>query len=395
MKKIYLVTLAPLVFCGVHVPTQAQSSVTLFGNIDTAVGITRSGAGTTTAGGSVPVTTPGSSIARMDSGIGPGSRLGVKGAEDLGGGLKADLMLEAGFATDSGALQQGGLLFGRQSYVGLSSNSGWAVTAGRQYSPLAIAFALSDATGGNYWGNPLAVAGHGLYESLGAATGSGFDGATFRVDNAVQVLYKFGGFTAKLMVAAGNENTSGTGRFINPALAYENGRLKLNFSYARFRQNAEAIIPSASPENLSEWIAGGSYDFGVIKIFSGVFQFNAAKNTANLSAAFKASAFAYTWDRTRTIWLSGVVPFGTAGALTTQLSRTTYHNPGAAEGTGVGLGLLYEYPLSRRTKLYASYGRIENNAYARGPLFATITAVPANGYGADPSALSLGIQHSF
>ena len=59
------------------------------------------------------------SATKITSGVGAGSRLGFKGSEDLGGGHSAIFLLENGFQADTGAMGQGGLLFGRQIYVGL------------------------------------------------------------------------------------------------------------------------------------------------------------------------------------------------------------------------------------------------------------------------------------
>lgn len=395
MKKSILSILPPLALIGLCVTAHAQSSITMYGNLDVSLGVTKAGSGTTTPGGTTPVSNPGSKLSRMDSGVGPGSRLGFRGTEDLGDGLKANFVLESGFAVDTGASQQGGLLFGRQSFVGLSSTSGWTLTAGRQYSPFATAIGLSDATAGFYWGNPTSASGHGLYESLGASPGSGFFGAGDRMDNSVLATAKWGDFTGKLMVATGNENTRGTGRFINPSVTYQHGPFQINASYARFRQNVEAIIATAEPEWLSKWVVGGSYDFSVVKVFGGAYQFNGPKNAANLSAAFTSSPFAYTWDKTRTIWLGGRVPLGTAGTFTAQISRTSYDYTTGPDGKGTALGLLYEYPLSKRTTLYTSYGQVENNAFARGPLIATITAIVPNGFGSDPKAVSFGMRHTF
>jgi predicted porin len=68
----------------------------------------------------------------MQSGVLSGSRWGLRGAKDLGGGLKAIFTLENGFDPSTGKLGQGGLEFGRQAFVGLSSPVG-RVTLGRQY----------------------------------------------------------------------------------------------------------------------------------------------------------------------------------------------------------------------------------------------------------------------
>jgi outer membrane protein OmpU len=87
----------------------AQSSVTLYGLLDN--GLTYSS------------NQGGHSRLFMQDGIESADRLGFQGAEDLGSGQKAIFRLENGFTASNGALGQGGLMFGRQAYVGLSGNS--------------------------------------------------------------------------------------------------------------------------------------------------------------------------------------------------------------------------------------------------------------------------------
>lgn len=80
------------------------------------------------------------------------SRFGLRGSEDLGGGLKAVFNLEAGYGLDSGASGQGGRMFGRQSFVGLAGNWG-SVTVGRQYTMYFNALLDSDILGPNIYGS--------------------------------------------------------------------------------------------------------------------------------------------------------------------------------------------------------------------------------------------------
>ncbi len=86
----------------------------------------------------------------MASGFAQGSRWGLKGTEDLGGGLKALFQLENGFNASNGKAAQGGLMFGRQAYVGLSDNQWGSVTLGRQYDSVIdyLARRLSPEIGG-------------------------------------------------------------------------------------------------------------------------------------------------------------------------------------------------------------------------------------------------------
>src|SRR5450830_1744180 len=115
MKKLLTV----LVLSSVAEMAAAQTNVTIYGVVD--MGLDRQAGGV--AG----------NVVKMSSGIGSGSRLGFKGTEDLGGGLSADFVLESGFNVDTGTSGQGGVMFGRQAWVGLSGAFG-SVSAGRQLS---------------------------------------------------------------------------------------------------------------------------------------------------------------------------------------------------------------------------------------------------------------------
>jgi predicted porin len=379
------------------VAAHAQSSVTIYGNMDAAMTVARSGSGTTLPGG-VTASPASTRVTKLDSGIGPGSRLGFRGREDLGEGLTANFVMEMGMAVDSGALQQGGLPFGRQIYVGLAGKN-WTLTAGRQYGPLDVAFGSTDVTYGFYWGNPVAASGHGLYASVGSAAGSGTFTSTARIDNSVQGTMNFGPVTAKLMLAAGNENTRGTGRLVNPAVAYNAGPVSVHASYLRMRQAEASLTATASPETVSEWVVGGTYDFRVAKLGAGAYEFTGPKNRANLSAsntvgAAGASPFAFSWDKTRTIWAGAAIPLSNS-KLSFNISRVTYDYATGPDGSSTVIGGVYEYFLSKRTSMFASYGRVKNDSHSRTPLIATITAVVPNGFGSNPSAMSMGVRHQF
>jgi predicted porin len=132
MKKSLLALAALGTFAGV---AHAQSSVTLYGIVD--------------AGFVYNNNSQGHKLYSTSSGNVQGSRWGLRGTEDLGGGLKALFVLENGFNVFNGRLGQGGDEFGRQAYVGLSSQFG-TVTLGRQYD------SVVDYTGalevGSQWG---------------------------------------------------------------------------------------------------------------------------------------------------------------------------------------------------------------------------------------------------
>ncbi|HEY4296951.1 MAG TPA: porin [Paraburkholderia sp.] len=123
MKKALVTSALGLVALGAH----AQSSVTLYGIVDTGIGYQSSSAALGSNSG-------GRSQVKMINGIWAGSRFGLKGAEDLGGGTKAIFQLEQGFNSATGAQGVSGLAFNRQAYVGVTNATFGTLTAGRQYT---------------------------------------------------------------------------------------------------------------------------------------------------------------------------------------------------------------------------------------------------------------------
>jgi general bacterial porin, GBP family len=121
---------------------QAQSSVTLYGLIDAGITYTNN--------------QQGHSNWQMLSGQVNGSRFGLRGSEDLGGGLKAIFTLENGFNIANGNLGQNGRLFGRQAFVGLSSSDYGSVTLGRQYDSMVDYVGPLALTGTQYGGTQFA-----------------------------------------------------------------------------------------------------------------------------------------------------------------------------------------------------------------------------------------------
>lgn len=117
----------------------AQSSVTLYGLVDEGLNYTDN--------------VRGSHVYEMQSGFAQGSRWGLKGSEDLGGGSKAVFQLESGFNASNGKLGQGGLMFGRQAYIGFASDAFGTVTLGRQYD--SVVDYLGQTTANGNWGGVI------------------------------------------------------------------------------------------------------------------------------------------------------------------------------------------------------------------------------------------------
>lgn len=116
MKKIFAATLG----AALSAAAQAETSVTLYGLIDTGISYTRINGSYTDPKTGV---TTGSGVSRMGATTGTtaGSRWGLRGKEDLGGGLYAMFQLESGFDSRNGSSLQENRLFGREATIGLGS----------------------------------------------------------------------------------------------------------------------------------------------------------------------------------------------------------------------------------------------------------------------------------
>ncbi|MCP3727126.1 porin [Paraburkholderia sp. CNPSo 3272] len=208
MKKSLLALAALGAFAGV---AHAQSSVTLYGIIDEGFNInTNSG---------------GKHLYNLSSGVLQGSRFGLRGAEDLGGGLKAVFVLENGFDVNNGKLGQGGLMFGRQAYVGLSSAQFGTVTLGRQYD--SVVDYVGPLEAGDQWGGYIVAHPQDL---------DNFNNA-YRTNNTVKYTSaNYGGLTFGGTYSFGGQAGNITGNQIwSLGAGYNNGPLALGVGYLNAR----------------------------------------------------------------------------------------------------------------------------------------------------------------
>ncbi|MFM0551841.1 porin [Paraburkholderia sediminicola] len=132
-KQVLALAVSTTMTAAFAAPALAQTSVTLYGVLDEGINYTNNvGRG---------------HVYELASGYAQGSRWGLKGAEELGGGLKAIFQLENGFDVSSGRLNQGGRMFGRQAFVGLSAERYGTLTFGRQYDSVVDYLAQTTANG--------------------------------------------------------------------------------------------------------------------------------------------------------------------------------------------------------------------------------------------------------
>ncbi|WP_133647821.1 porin [Paraburkholderia flava] len=247
MKKTLMVAALTGVFA---TAAHAQSSVTLYGLIDAGITYTNN--------------QHGHSNWQETSGSVNGSRWGLRGAEDLGGGLKAIFTLENGFGINDGTLKQGGREFGRQAFVGLSSNQFGAVTLGRQYDSVVDYVAPLALTGTQYGGTQFAHP---------------FDNDnlnnSFRVNNSVKYQsVNYGGFKFGALYGFSNQADGfANNRAYSAGASYNWGGLNLAAAYLQLNSNAGApgalnTSGAVSSDNTffagrqRTWGAGANYAFG-------------------------------------------------------------------------------------------------------------------------------------
>ena len=231
MKKS-LIALAVLAASGA---AMAQSSVTLYGVADVYLGSAKTDNGL--ANGSVTQTV-------INSGNFNGSRWGLKGTEDLGGGLKANFQLESGFNIDTGSSAQGGLLFGRQAWVGLSGGFG-AVKVGRVYTAY-------DDVNGQF---------NGAFDSSFSPSGNVMKstGYASRANNGLRYeTPAFGGLTAALTYGLGENAAPGVDAGSNTALnvAFASGPISASLGYQVEKATGNA-------ESVKFTRLGAGYDLGM------------------------------------------------------------------------------------------------------------------------------------
>ncbi len=340
----------------------AQSAnVTLYGVVDTYLANVRTSSGSNAANARVA----GGSASVVDAGGLSGSRWGLRGSESLGGGLNAIFTLEGGINSDTGGSAQGGLLVGRQAFVGLNGGFG-SFTAGRQYAPIFYVFADSDSDGLSNF-SPVT---HMMLSNNGAQSST-----NLRINNTlVYASPNMGGFGVRAMWGFG-ESLAGTsaGRNFGINATYSGGPIYAGLGYADLKDG--------SGNSVSRAVAlGGAFDAGVAKISGTVYDWK------NPSSNAKVKAFA----------LGANVPLG---ALSLLAQYGQFKNSGAAntfKGRQAVFNLGANYTLSKRTDAYLRFVNANNNAGGNldyigvgGP------AIAATTFGADKRAFAVGLRHRF
>lgn len=356
MKKTMIALAALAAIAGT---AQAQSNVTLYGVADVYMGRTQSKSTTETIVTGATTNTSGHTNGMSSGGL-SGSRWGVRGMEDLGGGLKATFQLEAGFALDTGTTPfapmpapgvapDAGAGFNRVSKVGLAGGFG-SIEFGRQYTRVFGLIDSYDAQGTSSFSATNAYFG-GLEDAV-------------RWDNSiVYATPNLGGFNLSAQYAFG-ENATATasaGHSMGLAAGYTGGPFSIQGAY-------QAVDGGGGAATQKTKAIGASYDLGVVKLLGQVIHQDAG-TVGGADEKFHH--------------VSVSVPVGSMSAFNIGYGkerRTSALLNSASEHVGVE----YRYSLSKRTTMYAAI------AHAKGDSASVVDRISRR-----DQQYALGMRHAF
>lgn len=338
-----------LAFAALSVTTAAMaqnSSVSIFGVADVSV---------------AHLSTSGKSVSGLANGGNSSSRLGFRGVEDLGGGLKAGFWLEGGLSVDDGT--SAGFKFDRRSTVSLLGNFG-EVRLGRDKTPAYQNLETFHAFGDTGMG---AINGHSLVS--GSATGTAEGSNPKRVSNSISYLLpKWGGVYGQLTHSFGeqagnNSLASNTGA----RLGYAAGALNLAAAYGISRGGTGAAGVDYQTFNL-----GASYQLGAF--------------TPMLLLASERGN-----NKRVDLYSMGVKMALGSGEL--RAAYTMYKDKKQSEADSQRLALGYGYKLSKRTEIYAAVAHMSNDNNAARKLGSSLSPTP--NVGKNLTGYEIGLRHNF
>lgn len=368
----------------------AQSTVTLYGLIDEGLDYANN--------------VGGHSQILMSSGDTQGSRWGLKGTEDLGGGFKAVFTLESGFNVTNGRIGQEGQIFGRQAYVGIKSDTFGSLTLGRQYDSLV--FYLAGLTANGSWGGGIFA--H-PYDNDNTAN-------SFRINNAVQYNKTIAGLTFGATYGFSNSTSFALNRSESVGAQYVYGPVTIGAAYLNVDNpnsgsaGAVAIGPNGGGDGSwtarrhRVWGAGINYAIGSVTLGFAYTNTNITAPTATVYANLASSS---TLGAASSIKFNNfefnaayqVTPTFLVGGMYTYTEATYNGVAGHAKPKYHQFGLMADYNLSKRTDVYvqAGYVKVAGGDAAAG----TGIEVAASPDAAGPSSTNsqflsrVGIRHRF
>lgn len=333
-----------------------------------------------------------------------GSRFGLRGSEDLGNGMKVGFVLESGIKSDSGELDQGGRLFGREAHINLRGDFGY------------LAFGLQPIFGSTLGAHGLFRAIDPLFANYTEAFGSGHASASMwtRVDNAVSyVTPTWAGFTFYGMYSFQNdskprnptlykdgarEGSAEVDRYASLAARYQAGALEsvLVWDMTTYGNERTTKPTDKYGDNIDHGMTatfGGNYTFGnglKVLAFGQWFKDQELNRAGVMSSALQAHGLGTGYGFVDGYGLSlGVnYPIG-GGVAKAQVAYRDMENQNDVEFNRWTVAAAYDYPLSKRTAVYAMTGYTQESIET--PSGST------NKVDADPSGyeFTVGMVHRF
>ncbi|WJF91964.1 porin [Paraburkholderia bonniea] len=388
MKRIALTSLS-LALLGLAGVAHAQSSVTLYGVIDESIQYVHN------------ANTAGDSQWGMYQGNLSGSRWGMKGSEDLGGGLKAIFQLENGFDPNNGKLGQGNRMFGRQAYVGLTHDAWGTFTVGRQYDPLVDM--VQGITADNYFGSAFATVGDVDNNDNSS-----------RTSNALKYVSPvFAGFQVEGMYALGGiAGQTGAGQTWSAAASYNNGPFSVAGGYFAASNPAGNVVTRAgwSTSATSDGTFDGS---NVNAAYASAKSINIARVAAQYVAGPFTFGLGYSNAQYKTDAQSGFASsekfntgqgflnYQATPALLVGAGYSYTKSSGDTSATYHQVSLGADYSLSKRTDIYLVGAWQHASGSTRdgttGLVVDAQTSIGSYGYGGKSSQelVNLGLRHRF
>lgn len=317
-KKLIALAVAGLVAAPA---AMAQSNVTIYGVVDAYFGYSKTGSAKKTV---------------VNGGGLSGSRIGFRGTEDLGNGLKAVFTLEYALANDVNEGIGTGALRARQQFVGLEGGFGH-IGLGRQYAPGFGVFKFDAAMGASPF-SPQSI--------LSVQTGMSITpNSPARWNNSINWKSpNMSGFTAQVIYGLGETNELDDRRLgdrFGLNLDYTNGPLAVGVIYHHTEGGELNVTPFTDSEDQKEWLLGATYDFGAAKVYASYQQHKVDSYKGKL-------------------WNLGVsAPVGGAGSVFLALAKYD-NNVDVFDTEASSWALGYTHALSKRTTVYAAYSQVRN-----------------------------------
>jgi len=334
--------------------TSVSSAVVLYGRLDTSIESVRF---------SDVRSAPDSSAVNLSKAT---SYWGLRGQESLGGGMRAYFKLESGFFVDTGASGSSASLFNREAYVGLGSNIG-SLQLGSQYAPSLLLTTKVDPF--------QRIASGSIINLMQQSSGNRSRGYLGVQNNAIHYISPTTqGMTARAFYGLSERSTAprDLGSFASLALDYQNGPFFVGVTAED--QSVAGDLANTSV-CMRTYTLGATYDLKFIKLTGYLL-----KN--DLEAKTDVNAYLVGF----------VLPLGPGQVRSSYASRETRNVPGARANV-ISLG--YTYDLSKRTVLYTTYSRLQNDFESTSGLLPSIRTYSPALKGQDIASLEVGLRHNF